>query len=85
MFLSSCNDKRITKLMEKMDNDYARLGFKSNKIYPKTLSEVVSLASNYRNNATEGWKNNGNLTKVANFAQGKGKTEKKGKNVECYY
>ena len=54
MFLSSCNDEQITKLMEEMDNNYARLVFKSNKIYPKTLSEVVSLASNYRNNATEG-------------------------------
>ena len=79
MFLSSCNNKRITKLMEEMDNNYARLGFKSNKIYPKTLSEAVSLASNYRNNATEGQKNKSNVTKAANFAQGKGKTKKKEK------
>ena len=50
-----------------------------------TLSEAVNLASNCMSNATEGQKNKSNVTKAANFAQGKGKIEKKEKNVECYY
>ena len=49
------------------------------------LAEAVSLASNYRNNAVEGWKNKGSVTKAANFAQGKDNTKKKGKGLECYY
>ena len=73
MFLSSCNNKRINKLMEEMDNNCARPGFKLNKIHPKMLAEAVSLASNYRSQATDGQKNKGSVTKAANFAQGKGK------------
>ena len=46
VFLSNYSNKRITKLMEKMDNNYAKLGFQLAEIYPKRLAEAVSLALN---------------------------------------
>ncbi len=46
IFMTSCDDVKMKKLVEDLNNDYAKPGKDKDKIFPKNLSEAVNTVSN---------------------------------------
>ncbi len=46
LFMMSCDDVRTKKLVEDLNNDYAKPGKDKDKIFPKNLSQAVNTVSN---------------------------------------